>query len=239
MAGTLTFAAAAVPKAKAAAGNFWLVKTGVGASSAAEVQNLPAGQKPLAANWGGAVYLGSTVAASRTAIANAAKKLGVPSPTNVPSLSFSLGVIGAEVGGAAAVAAAAPGAAAVEAATNVGEAGAAGRRGGRGRRRRGRRDRGGGDRGQFATVEADRWGSDRGADLRVRRPAVGGRWWRRAGAAWRGRDREGHGRGAGTVRGMGLITQGFAMGRLALRKLDELLEQVAEIKRLLEEEGQR
>jgi hypothetical protein len=38
---------------------------------------------------------------------------------------------------------------------------------------------------------------------------------------------------------MGLITQGFAMGRLALRKLDELLEQVAEIKRLLEEEGQR
>jgi hypothetical protein len=126
MAGTLTFAAAAVPKAKAAAGNFWLVKTGVGASSAAEVQNLPAGQKPLAANWGGAVYLGSTVAASRTAIANAAKKLGVPSPTNVPSLSFSLGVIGAEVGGAAIVAAAAPGAAAVEAATNVGEAGAAG-----------------------------------------------------------------------------------------------------------------
>jgi hypothetical protein len=118
--------------------NFWLVKTGTGAS---EVQNLPAGQKPLQANWGDAVYLGSTTASSKN-IAAAAQRLGVPNPQNVPSLSTSLGITGAILGGfgagaAAATSEAAGGVAAAAGAADTGtavagaaESGAAGTAGG-------------------------------------------------------------------------------------------------------------
>ena len=114
--------AGTTPKTKTVQGNYWLVKTVAAGKTLAEVQNLPAGQKPLAANWGGAVYLGSTVKTANNAIANAAHKLGVLNPTKIPPLSMTVGFIAAEAGGAAV----APGAAAVEAATAGGATAAAG-----------------------------------------------------------------------------------------------------------------
>lgn len=82
---------------------FWLVQTGGGpgqpAGGASEVQQFPAGQKPPSAAWGGAVYLGSTVSDVRKWVGTAAARLGVPNPTNVPSLGTSLGIIGAIVAG--------------------------------------------------------------------------------------------------------------------------------------------
>lgn len=77
-------------------GNYWLVKTGPGA---AEVQNPPSGQKPLQANWGAAVYLGPTISDVNKYLGIAASRLHIPNPQHVPSLSMSLAIIGAEVGG--------------------------------------------------------------------------------------------------------------------------------------------
>jgi hypothetical protein len=105
------------------AGNFWLVRTGAGAS---EVQNLPAGQRPLQAGWGNAVYLGPTPSSSKN-IAAAARRLGVPNPQNVPSLATSVGIIGSIVGGfgAGAIAAGGEAAAAGVAGTEAASAGEA------------------------------------------------------------------------------------------------------------------
>lgn len=111
---------------------YWLVKiTNQGQGSTAEIQRFPVGQKPLAANWGGAVYLGNTVQAADKAIARAAQVLHVPNPTHVPSLGTSISIGAIELGGfgaGAAGAAGLAGAAAVDAATgaDTAAAGAAG-----------------------------------------------------------------------------------------------------------------
>ena len=91
--------ATAAPKTTGTLGNYWLVKTGAGANSSAEIQNLPKGQKPLLAGQGGAVYLGATVKQANAAVHAAAEKLKVPDPQIVPSLATSLGIITAIAGG--------------------------------------------------------------------------------------------------------------------------------------------
>ena len=215
----------AAPKTTGLLGNFWLVKTGGNTgSSAAEVQNLPKGQKPLAANWGGAVYLGSTVNAANSALHAAAEKLKVPDPSKVPTLATSLGILGAIAGGS--VIAGAAGAAAVDAAT-AGEttaAGAAGRcRGGGGcRGRDGGRDEAPGRR-FFAKLAG---GADHRPHRCVRHTAARGAGRRCAGDHRPVGDRE----ETATLPRMkfaGPITNAFALGQRALAEL-------AEIRRLLE-----
>lgn len=118
----------------AGAFTYWLVKRGgtAGAAPYAAVTPIPNGYQPIEAKTGGAVLLGSTTQAITNGIAAAANKLGVPNPQNIPSLNTTLGILGAEITGAAAGAAGAATAAAdaATAAAGTADTAAAGTAGG-------------------------------------------------------------------------------------------------------------
>lgn len=84
--------------------DYWLVKTGgtAGAAPFGVIRQIPHGSQPIEAKTGNAVFLGTTIQQIDAAISAAALKLGVANPQNVPDLGTSLGIVGAEITGAAA-----------------------------------------------------------------------------------------------------------------------------------------
>lgn len=114
------------PPAPAKQGNYWLVRvTNQGRGSVWSLQNLPQGQRPLAAGWGAAVYLGSTVAQANKNIAAACKALGIPDIRNRPSLQDTIGIISGIFAGFAVTGAAGAAASSAEVAADATVAGGA------------------------------------------------------------------------------------------------------------------